>query len=83
MRLALTRFLLSPVASWRAARAAARSSGDLSFDTAWRRERVARHPDEVIYQQYGHQPPTLPGGERDTGTAAGEQVPKPGPAQET
>jgi len=57
MRLTLVRLLLSPVTSSRAAWAMARSRGQLSFDAAWRRERLARHPDELVYRLHGHLPP--------------------------
>ncbi|GAA1708440.1 hypothetical protein GCM10009680_56620 [Streptomyces yatensis] len=52
----MLRCLLSPLTSWRAWRLARASGGNLSFDTAWRRTRLERHPDEMPYQQHGHIP---------------------------
>lgn len=57
MNLTFARIFLSPVTSCRAVWAAAHSAGRMSFDAAWRQERVARHPDELVYRQHGHQPP--------------------------
>ncbi|MGW7353631.1 hypothetical protein [Streptomyces sp. NPDC054784] len=54
MTTSLWRCLLSPRTSWRAWRLAQASGGNLSFDTAWRRARVERHPDELLYQRHGH-----------------------------
>lgn len=57
MRLTLMRCLLSPVTSWQAHRMVRASGGRMDFDVAWRRIRLARHPDELAYQQHGHQRP--------------------------
>ncbi len=54
------RVLLSPITSWRAVWAVARSKRGISFDTAWRQARLARHPDELVYRQWGHAAPDLP-----------------------
>jgi len=78
MRLTLARLLLSPVTSSRAAWAAARSRGQLSFDAAWRRERVARHPDELVYRLHGHLPPQGSEAVRDTGPLHGQPGAEPG-----
>lgn len=78
MRLTLTRLLLSPVTSCRAAWAVAHSSGQLSFDAAWRRERLARHPDELTYRLHGHRSPHGPEPVRDTGPAAEKPNAEPG-----
>ncbi|MER6064942.1 hypothetical protein ABT167_27975 [Streptomyces sp. NPDC001792] len=48
------RWLLSPRPSWRAWKLARASQDNLSFDAAWRRTRLERHPDEMPYQQHGH-----------------------------
>lgn len=58
MRLNLMRWLLSPIISWHAYRLSAASRGQLDFDTAWRRARIASHPDELPYQQHGHRAPS-------------------------
>ncbi|WP_406350916.1 hypothetical protein OHB56_40790 [Streptomyces sp. NBC_01635] len=50
MRLILWRTLLSPLTSIRAILELQRSPTPLSYDTAWRRTRLLRHPDEMIYQ---------------------------------
>jgi hypothetical protein len=50
------RWLLSPLTSWRAWRRTRASNGNLSFDVAWRRARLERHPDDMPYQQHGHLP---------------------------
>ncbi|MGW4139882.1 hypothetical protein ACWELV_24230 [Streptomyces mirabilis] len=54
MSTSLWRWLLSPLTSWRAWRLAQDSKGTVSFDVAWRRTRIDRHPDEMPYQQHGH-----------------------------
>ncbi|MFG3370373.1 hypothetical protein ACGF0K_36155 [Streptomyces sp. NPDC048156] len=82
MRLTLTRILLSPVTSCRAAWATARSAGRLSFDAAWRQERVARHPDELVYRQHGHHPPHSAAPEQDAEAAPRHPKTEPGPAKE-
>ncbi|RSO10046.1 hypothetical protein DMH18_14455 [Streptomyces sp. WAC 06783] len=55
MRLMLMRWLLSPITSWHAYRLVAASEGQMDFDAAWRRARLASHPDELPYRQRGHQ----------------------------
>ncbi|MFF5931612.1 hypothetical protein [Streptomyces hydrogenans] len=60
MRTLLARWLLDPVTSWHAWRAFVSSRGNVTFDAAWRRCRVARFPDEMPYLQHGHTPPTPP-----------------------
>jgi hypothetical protein len=50
------RWLLAPWTSWRAWRLARASQGNLSFDAAWRRTRLEKHPDEMPYQRHGHLP---------------------------
>jgi hypothetical protein len=50
------RWLLTPWTSWRAWRLTRASQGNLSFDTAWRRTRLEKNPDEMPYKQYGHLP---------------------------
>ncbi|MFE5049033.1 hypothetical protein ACFRAI_22250 [Streptomyces sp. NPDC056637] len=86
MHLTFTRILLSPVTSCRAGWAVARSEGRLSFDAAWRQERVARHPDELVYRQHGHQSPREAERQHSGGhMPAPKTDPKtePGPTRET
>ncbi|PIB03993.1 hypothetical protein B1C81_35170 [Streptomyces sp. HG99] len=52
----MLRWLLSSRTSWRAWRLTRTSNGNVSFDTAWRRTRLERHPDDMPYQQHGHLP---------------------------
>ncbi|WP_164248630.1 hypothetical protein [Streptomyces sp. S4.7] len=54
MSTSVWRWLLSPWTSWRAWQLARASQGNLSFDAAWRRIRLERHPDDMPYQQHGH-----------------------------
>ncbi|MGH1555384.1 hypothetical protein ACRAWF_36715 [Streptomyces sp. L7] len=54
------RWLLSPRTSWHAWRLVLASDDDLSFDAAWRRTRVDRHPEERPYLEYGHRSPVDP-----------------------
>lgn len=58
MRLHFLRWILDPITTWQAFRMSAASSGRTSFDVAWRRVRVARHPEEAAYMQLGHRAPT-------------------------
>ncbi len=57
MRLHLLRWILDPVTSWQALRVSTASRGRTSFDVAWRRARVARHPEEAPYVWLGHRAP--------------------------
>ncbi len=50
----LWRLLLAPWTSWRAWRLVRVGRGSLTFDTAWRRARMERHPDEMPYRCHGH-----------------------------
>ncbi|MFD8462374.1 hypothetical protein ACFV27_25605 [Streptomyces antimycoticus] len=54
----LLRCLLSPLTSWHALRLMCRArrehTATPTFDAAWRRARVQRHPDEAPYLLYGH-----------------------------
>lgn len=59
-RLTVLRVLLDPVTSWQAYRLVRQAPQAIDFDTAWRRIRLLRHPDEVGYLRYGHSPPTQP-----------------------
>lgn len=55
------RVLLAPLTSWRAYRLMRAAPDDaLDFDTAWRRARLLRHPDEIGYLQAGHGLPSRP-----------------------
>ncbi|MFJ7963030.1 hypothetical protein [Streptomyces sp. NPDC096324] len=54
MSTSIWRWLLSPWTSWRAWQQARASRGNLSFDAAWRRTRLDKHPDDMPYQQHGH-----------------------------
>lgn len=83
MRLTLVRLLLSPVTSSRAAWAVARSRGQLSFDAAWRRERLARHPDELVYRLHGHMAPRDQAAEREAGSVSENPGAEPGREYET
>ncbi|MFD7817627.1 hypothetical protein ACFV6E_32605 [Streptomyces sp. NPDC059785] len=60
MKLVLWRVLLAPLTSWRAWRIRQRSTAPLSYDAAWRRARLHRSPDEMVYRLHGHQAPTAP-----------------------
>lgn len=60
MRLLLWRVLLAPLTSWRAWRMQRDSTAPLSYDAAWRRARLHRCPDEMVYRLHGHQSPTTP-----------------------
>ena len=59
-RLTVLRVLLDPVTSWRAYRLVRQAPQAVDFDTAWRRTRLLRHPDEVGYLRHGHSPPSSP-----------------------
>ncbi|MFJ1656427.1 hypothetical protein ACIOC2_34665 [Streptomyces sp. NPDC088337] len=54
MKLILWRTLLSPLTSIRAILEVQRNPTPLSYDTAWRRICLLRHPDEMIYQLHHH-----------------------------
>ncbi|TXS06762.1 hypothetical protein EAO73_12090 [Streptomyces sp. col6] len=58
MSTSLWRCLLAPRTSWCAWHLTRASNGTLTFDTAWRRARIDRHPDEMPYRHHGHQPET-------------------------
>lgn len=55
--LALIRCLLTPVTSWRALQIMRNGRDGMSFDVAWRRARLLRHPDEVPYLRHSHGDP--------------------------
>lgn len=55
MKLVLWRVLLAPMTSLRALLAQRRSATPLSYDAAWRRARLDRCPDEMVYRLHGHQ----------------------------
>ncbi|QDY79493.1 hypothetical protein [Streptomyces qinzhouensis] len=67
MKLVLWRVLLDPLTSLRALVIQRRSSTALSYDAAWRRARLDRAPDDMVYRLHGHQatapPDPPPGGE--------------------
>lgn len=68
-RLALLRCLLSSLTSWRARQIMRKSREEVSFDVAWRRARLERHPDEAPYLRHGHGSPVLsPAPEREPST---------------
>ena len=75
---ALLRCVLSPLTSWQALklmrRAQNEDAGALSFDVAWRRARVRRHPDETPPLLHGHRAPTTDG---DHYVAPAEDRPRP------
>jgi hypothetical protein len=48
------RCLLSPLTSWRALQIMRKGREGVSFDVAWRRARLLRHPDEAPYFRHGH-----------------------------
>jgi hypothetical protein len=52
--LILLRCLLSPLTSWRALQIMRNGREGISFDAAWRRARLRRHPDEAPYLRHGH-----------------------------
>lgn len=55
MKPALWRAVLAPRTSVRALLIQRRSPTPLSYDVAWRRARMDRHPDEMPYRLHGHQ----------------------------
>ena len=55
MKLVLWRVLLAPMTSLRALLVQWRSATPLSYDAAWRRARLNRCPDEMVYRLHGHQ----------------------------
>ncbi|GAA0576801.1 hypothetical protein ACIGCZ_22385 [Streptomyces nigra] len=55
MKLALWRMLLAPLTSLRALFIQRRSATPLSYDVAWRRARLDRCPDDMVYRLHGHQ----------------------------
>lgn len=57
--LTFLRFLLSPLTSLRALKIIRNGREDVSFDVAWRRARLQRHPDEAPYLRHGHGDPAL------------------------
>lgn len=52
--LTVLRCLLSPFTSWRAFQIMRNDRESISFDVAWRRARLGRHPDEAPYLRHGH-----------------------------
>ncbi len=60
MKLVLWRVLLAPLTSLRALIIQRRSASALSYDAAWRRARLDRCPDDMVYRLHGHQAATPP-----------------------
>lgn len=52
--------MLAPLTSWRAYRLMRAAPDDIDYDTAWRRARLLRHPEEIGYQRAGHGLPSQP-----------------------
>jgi len=75
---ALLRCILSPLTSWQALklmrRAQNQDAGALSFDVAWRRARIQRHPDETSHLLHGHR---APASDADNLATPAEDHPRP------
>lgn len=61
MKIPALRWLLDPATSLLAVRLRVQEGDRMSYDAAWRRARVTRHPDDMVYRHHGHLAEDTPG----------------------